>query len=825
MPLKKPGELFGAITPKEPSINVDDKFPHIKEEFNKVEELRKQIDTVSSSLNNSLTEVVDKNLNFLSNEYSEQLDKFNKRINTFKEEINFEVHNLKKSNQYLKTEIEIVEQRQNRINIPNIKEEVIKEVQNLLSGDVADNIQRLEEKIEVVRNSYQQTLNEGLLNEPPNVQNSDPLTPLDKDYVTLKEFQAQYKIFLNRIQQQLATVGGGGAVRIQDLDDVDLSSAKVNGKYLKYNSTTNKWEGADATGGGGSGITTANVSTNALNVVGLSTHRNGINVAGLSYLDGDVSFVGANTNALWDKSKSDLVLYDSTRLTLGSSEDFQIWHGTNSHIKNSTGSLRIRGDEIMLKRADDSEKYLLATKNEDVKLFYNNDEKFATTNTGATVTGSVTATSFIGDGSALTGIVGSGSGVIIKDGGSTVGTAGTINFGDNLSVTPISAGIVTVTGSAGSGSTANVSTRTLNVVGVTTHNQDVQFPGAAYNILWDQATSKFKFDDSAQCVFGSASGGDMKLFHASGNSTIRNETGQFRIAGNDIRLQTQNHSEDYIICTDGADVKLFYNDAQKFATSNTGISVTGDVEVSDTIFVANNIKHTGDTDTYVEFTADKIRLIAGGKALIHAEEASIDTVIINDGSNDLDFRVEGQNDEHLIFSDGSTDRVGIGSAIPTQKLDVDGNVKATTYYGDGSNLTGISAGTGLATRATNSSTTGSLAQTASGNIDITTQGKTFSLLKVSINAPAWVVLYVDAASRTADASRSEGVDPAPGSGVITEVSTTDAGDSVFLMSPGVIGWNNDSTPTAKVYAKVTNKRSSSGSNTITVTLTNLKLEA
>ena len=825
MPLKKPGELFGAITPKEPSINVDDKFPHIKEEFNKVEELRKQIDTVSSSLNNSLTEVVDKNLNFLSNEYSEQLDKFNKRINTFKEEINFEVHNLKKSNQYLKTEIEIVEQRQNRINIPNIKEEVIKEVQNLLSGDVADNIQRLEEKIEVVRNSYQQTLNEGLLNEPPNVQNSDPLTPLDKDYVTLKEFQAQYKIFLNRIQQQLATVGGGGAVRIQDLDDVDLSSAKVNGKYLKYNSTTNKWEGADATGGGGSGITTANVSTNALNVVGLSTHRNGINVAGLSYLDGDVSFVGANTNALWDKSKSDLVLYDSTRLTLGSSEDFQIWHGTNSHIKNSTGSLRIRGDEIMLKRADDSEKYLLATKNEDVKLFYNNDEKFATTNTGATVTGSVTATSFIGDGSALTGIVGSGSGVIIKDGGSTVGTAGTINFGDNLSVTPISAGIVTVTGSAGSGSTANVSTSTLNVVGVTTHNQDVQFPGAAYNILWDQATSKFKFDDSAQCVFGSASGGDMKLFHASGNSTIRNETGQFQIAGNDIRLQTQNHSEDYIICTDGADVKLFYNDAQKFATSNTGISVTGDVEVSDTIFVANNIKHTGDTDTYVEFTADKIRLIAGGKALIHAEEASIDTVIINDGSNDLDFRVEGQNDEHLIFSDGSTDRVGIGSAIPTQKLDVDGNVKATTYYGDGSNLTGISAGTGLATRATNSATTGSLAQTASGNIDITTQGKTFSLLKVSINAPAWVVLYVDAASRTADASRSEGVDPAPGSGVITEVSTTDAGDSVFLMSPGVIGWNNDSTPTAKVYAKVTNKRSSSGSNTITVTLTNLKLEA
>ena len=60
-------------------------------------------------------------------------------------------------------------------------------------------------------------------------------------------------------------------------------------------------------------------------------------------------------------------------------------------------------------------------------------------------TGIITATSFSGDGSGLTGIVGSGSGVIIEDDGSPVGTAGTINFSTNLSVSPVSAGIVTVT--------------------------------------------------------------------------------------------------------------------------------------------------------------------------------------------------------------------------------------------------------------------------------------------------------------------------------------------------------------------------------------------
>ena len=63
MALKKPGELFDGRIPEKPTINVGNS--HIREEFNKVEELRKQLNDVSSSLDNSLTEVVNKNLNFL----------------------------------------------------------------------------------------------------------------------------------------------------------------------------------------------------------------------------------------------------------------------------------------------------------------------------------------------------------------------------------------------------------------------------------------------------------------------------------------------------------------------------------------------------------------------------------------------------------------------------------------------------------------------------------------------------------------------------------------------------------------------------------------
>ena len=82
--------------------------------------------------------------------------------------------------------------------------------------------------------------------------------------------------------------------------------------------------------------------------------------------------------------------------------------------------------------------------------------------------GIVTGTSFAGDGSALTGVIGIGSGFVVQDSGSAVGTAATVNFGDNLTVT-FGAGISTVTGIG----TGNIITDKLNVTGISTLQNDV----------------------------------------------------------------------------------------------------------------------------------------------------------------------------------------------------------------------------------------------------------------------------------------------------------------------------------------------------------------
>ena len=94
------------------------------------------------------------------------------------------------------------------------------------------------------------------------------------------------------------------------------------------------------------------------------------------------------------------------------------------------------------------------------------------------------------------------------------------------------------------------------------------------------------------------------------------------------------------------------------------------------------------------------------------------------------------------------------------------------------------------------------------------------MLKIQTSAAAWVTLYTDAASRASDASRNETTDPTPGSGVVAEAITTSA--ATQIITPALIGWNNDGTPASTVYAKVVNKSGSAGS--ITVTLHYLPLE-
>ena len=132
-------------------------------------------------------------------------------------------------------------------------------------------------------------------------------------------------------------------------------------------------------------------------------------------------------------------------------------------------------------------------------------------------------------------------------------------------------------------------------------------------------------------------------------------------------------------------------------------------------------------------------------------------------------------------------------------------------------------GSGLQTRVTRTVTTSSMADGALLAVDITNAGKTYALMSVEVDQAAWVRLYVNDASRnaTAETTRNQNTDPAPGAGVVAEAITTGAG--TVLMSPAIVGFNSESTPTTTIPLNITNL--SGSTNTITVTLTLVPLEA
>ena len=122
--------------------------------------------------------------------------------------------------------------------------------------ELSAKIKYLEEVFE--KFSEKALLTESIVTEPPSTKNEDPLTPLDQNFVTLDQLNDHYRKFLVRIQQQLSTLGGGGEVRLEFLDDVDRDSVKVDGKVLSYQASTGKFIGVTNSGGGGGGIANTN---------------------------------------------------------------------------------------------------------------------------------------------------------------------------------------------------------------------------------------------------------------------------------------------------------------------------------------------------------------------------------------------------------------------------------------------------------------------------------------------------------------------------------------------------------------------------------------
>jgi len=118
----------------------------------------------------------------------------------------------------------------------------------------------------------------------------------------------------------------------------------------------------------------------------IKTTSTGIDVTGVITTD------GMTTSA-------DINFGDNDKAVFGTGSDLQIYHdGSDSYIRDSgQGDLRLRGTQLKLEAAS-GERFLEGVENGLVRIYYDNQEKLATTSTGIDVTGTATMDGLTVDG-------------------------------------------------------------------------------------------------------------------------------------------------------------------------------------------------------------------------------------------------------------------------------------------------------------------------------------------------------------------------------------------------------------------------------------------
>ena len=275
----------------------------------------------------------------------------------------------------------------------------------------------------------------------PDTNNPDPLTPIDQNFVTVDQLQKHYKLFVERVQYQLSSIGGGGAGFIKDLDDVDISGL-ANDYILQYDASTSKWKTVVGNIGAGGTWTVGESGIHTTKSVGIGT-----------------------------TARSDFKLYVST----GSTADTVAYF--DGHISV--------GGSVYSREVVDIESVGIITGLSDLDIRGNTKILGITTvgfitATDVSVSGAVTATKFVGDISdstnypftSLTGITTTILGdATPKLGGDLDGNSKSIDSVNNLNVTGITTlgsitGVGTVT--VGVGNTALLVEGDSRVLGILT---------------------------------------------------------------------------------------------------------------------------------------------------------------------------------------------------------------------------------------------------------------------------------------------------------------------------------------------------------------------
>ena len=209
-----------------------------------------------------------------------------------------------------------------------------------------------------------------------------------------------------------------------------------------------------------------------------------------------------------------------------------------------------------------------------------------------------------GDGSNLTGVAATdniNTNNIAISGIATVGTSITMRDGA-INVT----GVITATSFSGDGSalsgiggTSDINTNNIQISGITTLGSirgDIQIDGSAVgvtSVTWDASANSLIFKDESYAKFGD--GSDLSIYHQNGSSLIANTTGQLLIRSSTGLQLGSIAGEVYVAGTENGAVDLYWDNSKKFNTDSAGSYTTGIHTASQSLHAGTTVQLDGGT--------------------------------------------------------------------------------------------------------------------------------------------------------------------------------------------------------------------------------------
>jgi len=167
-------------------------------------------------------------------------------------------------------------------------------------------------------------------------------------------------------------------------------------------------------------VTTAKIADEAITLAKLEHGTSSNNGKFLRANNGaDPTFETVNTDLVSDTSpqlggdlasnNKNILIADensgNNRIKIGDAPDLELYHQSgNSYIENATGELCIRSDDLDIEDKTNGHSMITAVRDGGVELYYDAVKKAETVTGGFTVSGTLTATAYAGDGSGLTGV-------------------------------------------------------------------------------------------------------------------------------------------------------------------------------------------------------------------------------------------------------------------------------------------------------------------------------------------------------------------------------------------------------------------------------------